>query len=74
MFFVYVVIIAAPLIIDGQGLLGDSLPTIPMQLMQPTGWNNNDTHSTSPTGFTKTHKAGGPTGKGGGNNNRFAAF
>ena len=58
MFFVFVALIVGP-IVAGKFIDGKSLPNIPMDLMQPSGLNNNDT-TNEETG------AGNPFANGGG--------
>ncbi|KAI4264526.1 MAG: hypothetical protein L6R42_000361 [Xanthoria sp. 1 TBL-2021] len=55
MLILFVALLAGPLVV---ARLKISLPSIPMQLMQPTGLNNNDTLS-SPTGRMKNGGSGG---------------
>ena len=54
MLILFVALLAGPLVV---ARLKISLPSIPMQLMQPTGLNNNDTLS-SPTGRRKEGGSG----------------
>lgn len=54
MFFLFAIVIAGPLIMK---TLKISLPDIPLQLLQPSGLNNNDT-SSSHTGKAATGGAG----------------
>lgn len=57
MLIIFVALLAGPLVV---ARLKISLPTIPMQLLQPTGLNNNDTLS-SPTG-KQLHGGSGAAG------------
>lgn len=54
MLILFVALLAGPLVV---ARLKISLPDIPMQLMQPTGLNNNDTLS-SPTGRLRNGGSG----------------
>jgi len=66
MFFVFVLLIVGP-IVAGKFIDGKSLPNIPMQLMQPSGLNNNDT-TNEETGSGNPFAGGGgaaETGAGG---------
>ncbi|KAL8774996.1 MAG: hypothetical protein Q9209_000475 [Squamulea sp. 1 TL-2023] len=58
MLIIFVALLAGPLVV---AKLKISLPDIPMQLLQPTGLNNNDTLS-SPTGNTLNGGSGAASG------------
>jgi 1,3-beta-glucan synthase len=77
MLVVFLVLIIGPVIVRNYI---HSLPSIPLNLMQPTGQNNNDT-SNKATGNSINGPLGGATGGGGGgggaaatsNSNPFAS-
>ncbi|KAK7542834.1 1,3-beta-glucan synthase component-domain-containing protein [Phyllosticta citribraziliensis] len=59
---IFVLLIAGPLVASK---FIKSLPTIPLQLIQPTGLNNNDTKGTSQTGTAVESGGGGAATTGG---------
>lgn len=78
MLIVFLVLIVGPVIVRKYI---NSLPTIPLELMQPTGQNNNDTsNKATGNGLNGIIGGGGATGGGGGggaaatsNSNPFAS-
>lgn len=60
MFIIFMALIIGPIV---AGKMIKSLPSIPMDLLQPTGLNNNDT-SSSTTGANKLGKGADATGGG----------